>query len=92
MAKDKMAVPLFATLPVVLPAIASYKAVGFSTALPEYMLWQTTGYSMSDSAFNKTIVVRQASLVVLSYVGHRLANRLGINRAIRKLTGGAVQL
>lgn len=90
--KKNHAIPTLATMPILIPAIQTYGAVGLSKAFPEYMLWQTTGYSVSDKAFNTGILTRQAMLVLLSLVGHKVANRTGVNRMARKLTMGYLEL
>lgn len=88
----KPAIPLLMTLPVVIPAVKSYQAVGMTAALPEYMLWQTTGYSASEGKFNKDLVIRQVGLTVAGMVGHKVANRLGINKHLKRMTMGYFNL
>ena len=90
--RTSRAVPLLMTMPVIVPAMKTYSAVGLTASFPEYMLWQTTGYSMTDGKFNKTIVMRQLGTVVAGMIGHKIANRMGINKHIKKLTFGYLQL
>ena len=79
-------------LPVVVPAIEAYKAVGLSKQFPENYLWRQTGYSMTDNAVNTGIVTKIIGLAILGTVGHKIAGRLGINRYVKKMTFGYVQL
>ena len=88
----RRAIPVLSTLPVLLPAIKTYQAVGISKSFPDYMLWQTTGYSTTDGKFNTGILTQQAGLVLLAIVGHKVANKFGINKAMKRLTMGMLQL
>jgi len=72
--------------------VKTYEAVGLSKSFPDYFLWQATGYSSTDSGFNIPIVTRQLGLVVAGMVGHKIANRMGINKHIKKLTMGYLTL
>lgn len=90
--KQDRAIPLLLTLPVVVPAIRTYNEVGLSKAFPEYFLLESTGYSTTDSKFNENVIKRQLGLVVAGMVGHKIANRLGINKHLKKMTMGYLKL
>lgn len=81
--KGKKKLPILPMLPAVVPAVMAYKAVGISSEFPNYFVWQLTGYSPSDDAWNKTVMKRQIGLVAVGAVGHMIANKY-INKKLPK--------
>ena len=84
--------PVLMSLPVLVPAWKAYSEVGLTKELPANYLWQQTGYNIHDGhiSFDKTGTV--IGLVILGAIGHKVANRLGINRQVKKLSAGMLSL
>ena len=89
--KGSKAIPILLAVPAALPAIRAYSDVGLTTKLPAQMLMYYTGVNSAgqwDSSF-----VKQAAIPILvGAIGHKVANRLGVNRQVKKLTMGWLQL
>ena len=84
--KDK-AIPILMLAPI-FPAVARVAAEGVSSATPKVILFETLGYSMDGNEWNMGRVYRQAGLSVGALVGHKVANKIGLNRALKKATMG----
>ena len=89
--KDK-SIPILLTLPVVVPAWMAYKNVGLSADYPEALVRGLTGYGISTASWNLDTTRNQVGLIVASMIGHKVANKLGINKHIKKLTMGYLKL
>ena len=77
----------------VMPAWNAYKIQGFNAKLPEELVLQYTGFSTSMGRFADTSKpVALLGGMVVAIIGHKVASRFGINRQIKKLTGGYLQL
>ena len=77
----------------VMPAWNAYKIQGFNQKLPEELVLQYTGFSTSMGKFADTSKpVALLGGMVVAIIGHKVASRFGINRQIKKLTGGYLQL
>ena len=77
----------------VMPAWNAYKIQGFNQKLPEELVLQYTGFSTSMGKFADTSKpVALLGGMVVAIIGHKVASRFRINRQIKKLTGGYLQL
>ena len=77
----------------VMPAWNAYKIQGFNQKLPEELVLQYTGFSTSMGKFADTSKpVALLGGMVVAIIGHKVASKFGINRQIKKLTGGYLQL
>ena len=87
------AIPMLAIAPVIYQSVASYRQVGGDlTLVPENLFWRFTGYSMKDGRFNKNVAVASAGMFLAAFAAHKIANRFGINKHVKKLTGGYLVL
>ena len=84
--KDK-SIPLSMLLPVA-PAAKRVMDVGINKDTPDWILFEMTGYSLTDKAFHTDVIKRQAGLAIVSLVSHKVANKIGLNRALKKATMG----
>ena len=89
--KGSKAIPILLAVPAVLPAVRAYGDVGLSAKLPAQMMLYYTGVDSSghwDAGFVKNAAVP----IIVGAIGHKVANRLGVNRQVKKLTGGWLSL
>jgi hypothetical protein len=91
--RKSKAIPMLAIAPVIYQSVASYRQVGGDlTLVPENLFWRFTGYSMKDGGFNKNVAAASAGMFLAAFVAHKVANRFGINKHVKKLTGGYLVL
>jgi hypothetical protein len=83
--RKNKAFPILAALPVAVPLYNAYKEKGLTTALPENYIWQQTGWSIDSNRMDwyktKDVVI----LAGVGFVGHKVANKIGLNRMIKKI-------
>ena len=87
------AVPILPTIVAAMPAYNAYKAVGFTSALPVNLVFQYTGYSTNLGRMVDTSKpIALGTGMVVAFIGHKVANKLGVNSKLKKLTMGYLQL
>ncbi len=70
-------------MPATLDVLSAYRIGGVRTAL-EHVSMVTTGYDPSDGKLKLDFAVKKLYMpMLLGYGVHKLANKFGINRAIR---------
>ena len=89
--RGKFSVPLLAMAPVY-PAAARVLTEGTMADKPKLLVYELTGYNMFTGQWEKAKAASIATIAVVGFVGHKVANKVGINRALRKATGGWISL
>ena len=89
--RKQKAIPLLPTVASVVPAYNAYKSVGFTSGLPIQLLYEYTGYAAGDKKFYPAKAISTGSLILVSVIGHKIANKT-VNRYIRKLSMGYLVL
>jgi len=82
--KHGMTIPLAVVggfAPLVVHEIAAFKAGGIANAATQLAL-RTTGYNYADGGWYPTEMVRGVGPILLGALVHKVAGRLGINRAL----------
>ena len=91
--RGSKAIALLPTVVALMPAVNAYKVQGFTQKLPEELVLQYTGFSTSMGKFYDTSKpVALAGGMIVAIIGHKMATKFGINRSIKRLTGGMLQL
>jgi hypothetical protein len=90
--KKSKAIPILPTVVAVMPAYKAYQINGFSKDLPDQLVYQYTGYSTVRNDWQAQPAVNLLGGMIVAVVGHKIANKVGINRTLRKLTGGYLVL
>jgi len=91
--RSSKAIAVLPMVVAVMPAWNAYKIQGFNQKLPEELVLQYTGFSTSMGKFADTSKpVALLGGMVVAIIGHKVASKFGINRQIKKLTGGYLQL
>jgi len=91
--KGRTAIPILPTIVAAMPAYNAYKAVGFTMALPDNLVYQYTGYSTNlGKMVDTTKPVALATGMLVAVIGHKVASKLGVNSKLKKLTMGYLQL
>ena len=88
--KDK-SIPLSSLLPA-MPAIVRVANDGFSLKYtPTTVLYEMVGYAANEKTWVTSTVTRQIGLGIAGIVSHKLANKVGLNRALKKASMGYIQ-
>lgn len=91
--KKNRAIPLGPVLPSVLVAAQAYDAAGGITKdLPNSLMWRLTGYSTVTNDWQFDRVKAYWTGTALGFIAHKAANRFGINKALKKLTMGYLEI
>ena len=92
--KSKPAISLLAMAPAYPVIVGVYSKVqaGDYARIPHAIVNQATGLSLDGDPLDKTIMARQVGLAIGGMVGHKMANKLGVNRYLKKATGGWIVL
>ena len=83
----KGAVPLLPIAGAMVPAMKVY-GEGLNVNTPKAMLFYFTGWNTDAGAWDSSVAIKAVSPIVLGYVGHKVATKLGVNRYVRKLSMG----
>ncbi len=87
--KRSHSIPFVTTVIALYPAYESYKYAGFTKALPETLVQSYTGYHPVAKTFNiNTPIYLGGALLLSATVGRKLANKVGLNRIVRKVSMG----
>jgi len=91
--KGSRAFPLFSIIPI-MPAASRFleHSAGPVKDWPAVIMFETTGYDYQTQTWDQARAVREIGLVVAALIGHKLANRVGLNRAIKRVSMGMLQL
>jgi hypothetical protein len=89
--RTSKAIPILPVIGAIIPAYDAYKQVGFSKDLPARMLYVYTGAS-NTAPWNSDQALKAVALVVGGAIGHKVANKLGVNRYVKKATMGWLTL
>lgn len=90
--KKNKAIPVIMTLTAAYPSIKAYDTVGLTKDLPQHLVYRYTGYATWDGSWNKDIPIKLGTGMAISYIAHKVATKVGVNKTIRKLTGGWLEL
>jgi len=90
--RKSKAIAVLPTIVGVMPAINAYRGAGLSKDLPAWLMVEYTGYNPVNKTFDSSKPIALGTGVVVAIIGHKLANNFGINRTVKKLTGGMLQL
>jgi len=90
--KGKSSIALLPILPPVAVFMGEYKKTGLSSETLVGSMYYMTGYNLNDKSFDidraKGFLVGEA----VAIISHKVANKVGINKHIRRLTGGYLSL
>ena len=89
--RGSRAIPLLSLMPVY-PAVARVATEGSMAEKPKLLVYELTGYNMFTGGWEAPKAGRVLTLAIVGIVGHKMANKLGINKHVKKLTGGMLQL
>ena len=56
------------------------------------LMYRFTGYNMTSGKWDGTRAMATLGIFATGYIGHKIANRIGINKHLSKLTGGWLNL
>ena len=92
--KGKPAISLLAMAPAypVIVGVYSKVKVGDFERIPNTIVHQSIGMSLDGEPWDQAVAMRQLGLAVGGIVGHKVANKLGVNRYLKKATGGWIVL
>ena len=91
--RTSKAIPVLPTVAAVLPAYKAWTgAAGDFKTLPMLLMWEYTGYNTDTGTFRYEKLAGTAGPIVVGYIAHKVANRIGVNRMIKKLTMGYLTL
>ena len=90
--KGKQSIALLPILPPVAVALGEFKKTGMSADTLTGCMYYMTGYNMNDKTFDFDRAKGFVTGEIVAIIGHKVANRTGINKHIRKLTGGYLSL
>jgi len=76
----------------VYPAYDAYKYAGFTKVLPATLMQTYTGYHPDAKTMNWDHPIKVATMVLVAFVGHKVFNRIGVNRYVKKATLGYLTL
>ncbi len=86
--KKKGGIPLLVVLPAIYPAVDSlYSCRANLKQIPVDMIWRYTGYAPGQ-AWNSGQGIQTLLSVLAGYAGHKIANKVGVNKYVKKLTMG----
>ena len=91
------AIPVLPTVAALYPGLKGvqwwlYESDKKLTSLPVGVIGAYTGYNMDTGAFVSSVPIKVVGLVLGGYVGHKIANKIGVNKYIRKATMGMLTL
>jgi len=89
--KKSKSIPILVAMPALMPALTAYSNVGLTKALPEQLMYRYTGYH-KDAGFQSSVLLTAAAPIIVGYVGHKVANKLGVNKWVKKATMGFFSL
>ena len=86
-------IPILPTIVAAMPAVNAYKAAGFTAALPDRLVFEYSGYSTNlGKMVDTSKPIALATGMIVAFVGHKVANKLGVNRQLKKLSMGYLSL
>ena len=85
--RGKGAIPLLPIAGAMVPAMKVYDA-GLNKDTPKAMLFYFTGWNTDAGQWDSDVAIKSVSPIILGYVGHKVATKLGVNRYVRKLSMG----
>jgi hypothetical protein len=90
----KKAIPLLLLAPVMPGIMTAYGARGSGpVAAVRAGIGKTTGIDiMGEVGFQQSAALQTLGLVIAGMIGHKVANKVGINRQLKKISFGWVQL
>lgn len=89
--RGKKSIPILPVFAAIQPALQA-DILHPDRDTPKKLMYQYTGYDADDRRVSWTKTGQTLGLVLAGYVGHRVANKLGVNRHIRKATLGWLEL
>lgn len=90
--RKSKSIPVLMSVVAAMPAIKATSTqlggVGFTAALPDRMVYEYTGYSTNLGTWDSSKATGLGTGLLVAFIGHKIANKVGVNRSIKKLTGG----
>jgi len=84
----KGGIPLLVVLPAIAPGVASiYACRDNPTNIPKDMIWRYTGFQ-SGAGWNWGQALESGGPIIAGFVGHKILNKVGVNKYVKKLTMG----
>ena len=83
---------IVAAMPAAKASMTSLGGTGLTTALPDRLVYEYTGYSTNLGTWESSKAVALGTGLLVAFVGHKIANKVGVNRQLRKITGGMLVL
>ena len=91
--RKQKAIPLLPTVAAVYPAYKAYVgAGGITKTLPLTLVYQYTGYNMDSKNWDPAVAMGALGPVIVGFIGHKVANKIGVNRMIKKATLGYLSI
>jgi hypothetical protein len=87
------AIPVLEAVIVGYPIYNAYKATGLTGAFPEKAVFELTGYAANSGKLEQPqkAVALVLGLLVASKIGGPIASRVGLNRMLKKFSGGMIK-
>ena len=88
--RGRKSIPLLPLMGAAMPLVEAYRISGFSKDLPELAFYRYTGY-YKGQAWSMQVPLQVFVLpTIAGYIGHKIANKMGVNAKLKKLTGNIV--
>lgn len=85
-------IPVLPMLPIVMVAKGGYDRYGLTADALNWMGFAITGYDAKNKSFNASVATPFWLGEITSIVVHKVANKTGVNRYVRKATFGYLSL
>jgi hypothetical protein len=90
--RSSKALPMLPAFAVAYPFFQSYKEKGLSVDMGTNLMYKFTGYHPEVSGWQPQIAAKTVGPIIVAVIGHKVAGKLGINRYVKKLSLGWLQL
>jgi hypothetical protein len=91
--RGSTAIPMGQMAVIAMPIVKGFRMGGLSEAGVDQAMYQLTGFSPSQ---NKLLdyhgLYTAAGLIIMSTIGAKVANKTGVNRLLKKASGGYIKL
>ena len=90
--KSKPSVALLPIMPAAAVVVGEFRKYGLSEATLQGSMYYMTGYNTADGTWSFDRMKGFATGTIVGVIAHKAANRFGINKHVRRLTGGFITL